>query len=354
MRVLALTKYADAAASTRQRFIQYGPGLQEAGIDLCYSPLLGNEYLREVLVGRRPSLMSIARAYIRRLNAVLHASDADLVWVHCEFFPYWPGLAERIAAAVVRKPIVFDFDDAIFHMYDANADWHKRVFLKDKLSSLLERAAACTCGNAYLRDFAARYCSNSMIVPTVVNTDMYRPRGDTQAQPLTIGWIGSPSTWVGVRPILPILREIVAKHKARFLVVGAGPAAEGDAFPGMELRDWREASEIADVQDMDIGIMPLLDRPFERGKSGYKLIQYMACGLPLVASPIGVNCEIVGRGVNGFLAATDDEWRQALSTLIGDADMRRRFGKAGRALAVKSFSLASQEPRLIQLFRSLA
>jgi glycosyltransferase involved in cell wall biosynthesis len=147
---------------------------------------------------------------------------------------------------------------------------------------------------------------------------------------------------------------VVAEHNARFLVVGAGHAAEGDTFPGMELREWSEASEIADVQAMDIGIMPLLDRPFERGKSGYKLIQYMACGLPVVASPVGVNSEIVAEGLNGFLAANNDGWRQALSTLIGEPGMRRRFGQVGRKLAVKSFSLASQEPRLIQLFRSLA
>ena len=122
----------------------------------------------------------------------------------------------------------------------------------------------------------------------------------------------------------------------------------------MEQREWGEAREVDDIQSMDVGIMPLLDRPFERGKSGYKLVQYMACGLPVVASPIGVNAEIVKDGVNGFLAATEEQWRQALSSLLRDRRLRDRLGKAGREQAVRHFSLNSQKGRLVDLFKSVA
>lgn len=354
MKVLALTKYGNLAASTRQRFLQYAPALQQAGIELQCSPLLGNDYLADVLAGRAASRRSIVSAYLRRFKAIGDASAADVVWLHCEFLPYWPALAERLAARMVARPIVFDFDDAIFHMYDENARWPTRLLLKGKLESLLRRVAACTCGNAHLRDYAARYCANSMVVPTVVDTAMYRPLPDRRSGPLTIGWIGSPTTWRGVRPSLPLLEAICTQYQARFLVVGAGRDARREAFAGMEVRDWSEATEIGDVQAMDIGIMPLLDRPFERGKSGYKLIQYMACGLPVVASPIGVNTQIVKDGVNGFLASTEPQWRRSLTLLLDDATLRAELGARGRAQAVEHFSLDSQKSRLVDLFRSLA
>ena len=354
MKVLALTKYGDLAASTRQRFLQFQPALAASGIELECSPLFDNDYLRHVLAGRRPPKRSIARAYLRRLASVLEARRADVVWLHCEFFPYWPRVAESLAARGVRKPIVFDFDDAIFHMYDAGARPIVRILLAGKLEGLLSRVAACTCGNAYLRDYAARFCSNTLIVPTVVDTGIYRPARQGGGRPLTIGWIGSPTTWVGVRPILPVLEEICAQHRARFLVVGAGEAAAGDLFPGMEARDWTQKSEVSDLQEMDIGVMPLLDRPFERGKSGYKLIQYMACGLPAVASPIGVNADIVKEGVNGFLASTELEWRDALAALCTSPELRSGLGSAGRQRAVRDFSLDSQKDRLVALFQSIA
>ena len=354
MKVLALTKYGDLAASTRQRFLQYRPALAEAGIELRCSALFDNHYLAHVLAGEPAPAGTIVRAYLRRLIGLIEATSADLVWLHCEFFPYWPGFTETLAATAIRKPIVFDFDDAIFHMYDASARPMVRLLLSGKLKGLLSRVRACTCGNAYLRDYAARFCSKSIIVPTVVDTDAYRPVTSHGDAPLTIGWIGSPTTWRAVEPLLPVLHDICSQYQARFLVIGAGQAANRDVFPGMELRDWSEATEIGDVQAMDIGIMPLLDRPFERGKSGYKLIQYMACGLPAVASPIGVNAQIVKDGVNGFLASTEQEWRKALAALLESEPLRSRFGSQGRDLVVREFSLSSQKARLIDLFKSLA
>lgn len=352
MKVLALTKYGTMAASTRQRFLQYAPALEGAGIELECSPLLDNDYLSAVLTGGRASLLSVAAAYARRLRAIFTSGRADVIWLHCEFLPYWPGLAESLAARIVGKPIVFDFDDAIFHMYDENARGLVRLLLEGKLEPLLRGVAACACGNAYLYDFAVRNCRRSIVLPTVVDTTTYRPRQRRKAGPVTIGWIGSPSTWPNVRPLLPLLQELVRSHKVRIRVVGAGTAAEADRFDGLDLIEWTEASEITEVQAMDIGIMPLADRPFERGKSGYKLVQYMACGLPVVASAVGVNREMVREGVNGFLANSDPEWRAALVRLVEDAALRRDMGKAGRERADHDYSLASQAPRLVALLKA--
>jgi len=139
----------------------------------------------------------------------------------------------------------------------------------------------------------------------------------------------------------------------RIRAVGAGAKAKADAFDGLEFVEWSEASEVAQVQGMDIGIMPLLDRPFERGKSGYKLIQYMACGLPVVASPVGVNSDIVRIGENGFLASDPEQWSTSLQALIEDPGLRSRLGQAGRARVEMDYSLASQAPRLVEVFREV-
>jgi glycosyltransferase involved in cell wall biosynthesis len=154
--------------------------------------------------------------------------------------------------------------------------------------------------------------------------------------------------------LLPLLKELCAGGEVCVRVIGAGSTANADRFPGLELVDWSEATEVAEVQRMDIGIMPLIDSPFERGKSGFKLIQYMACGLPAIASPVGANRDIINDGINGFLATTDFEWRAALDRLMADAGLRRQMGERGRKMVETSYSLVSQTPQLIELIKSLA
>ena len=352
MKVTAFTRYGARAASTRQRFVQYFPALREAGIHVDHYPLLEDDYVARLVTGEAYPKSRVVKAYARRLERIIASRDSDLLWVYVELLPFFPALAERLAAS--RTPIVYDFDDAFFHVYDESGNPIVRALLGGKHATQLKRAAACCCGNDYIERFAAAYCERTMVLPTVVDTDRYLPAPGGRSSPPTIGWIGSPSTWSGVRPILPVLEGLVAAGNARFRVIGAGRAAQADLFAGMELVDWSGATEIRDVQSMDIGIMPLLDRPFERGKSGYKLIQYMACGLPVVASPIGVNGQIVNEGVNGFLASSEQQWADALRALILDPGLRQRLGAEGRKQAVERYSLTSQKGRLIALFKSLA
>ena len=352
MKILALTKYGSQAASTRQRFTQYEPALAAAGMTVHHSTFFCNDHLDRLIAGRGASYLAALRGYVRRMRAMLSARNYDALWVHYELFPYLPGAFEGIGK-LAGIPIVVDYDDATFHIYDRANNSLVRTFLSNKLVPLLESASAATCGNVYLYDYVSRYCQNTIVLPTVVDTDRYIPVGGENGGPVVIGWIGSPSTWEFVRPLLPLLRSMTAEFGVIFRAIGAGDGAERDIFPGLELVTWSEASEIAAVQDMDIGIMPVPDRPFERGKCGYKLVQYMACGLPVVASPVGVNRSIVESGKNGYLARSDIEWRNALVQLIKDAELRATLGRAGRARAVADFSLTGQAPRLVKLFQSL-
>lgn len=228
------------------------------------------------------------------------------------------------------------------------------MILGNKLQTTVGSAALALCGNAYLAEYASRFCPQTKIVPTVVDLDVYRighqhkPRKD-----VLIGWIGTPSTWTEyMSPMMPLLADVAEQGGARIVAVGAGEAAAG--HPMLDNLTWSEDTEVAHIQRMDIGVMPLTDTPWARGKCGYKLIQYMACGLPVVASPVGVNAEIVEHGVNGFLASSEAEWRKALATLLGDPALRKRMGLAGRRKVEEQYSLQVWGPRVAAMLRDVA
>lgn len=348
MRVLGLAKYGSRAASTRQRMLQYAPYLERHGIHLEIRPLLGDDYIERLAQGTSQQRSAVLAGYACRVGDLITARRFDAIWVQYEAFPYLPGLAER-ALTLSGVPIVYDIDDAIFHLYDQHQSALVRHLLGNKLAPLLRNASACLCGNAYLQSYVSKFCSNSIIVPTVVDTDEYRPLNIASTQmPVrsapVVGWIGSPSTWRYVEPLLPTLLPVFARQGITMRVVGAGPRSRG--IPGIDAVEWSEDREVADIQAMDIGIMPLPDEPWARGKCGYKLIQYMACGLPVVASPVGVNREIVSDGRNGFLATDPAQWVAALQKLISNPDLRRTFGQDGKAVVEARYSLRSQQGRV--------
>ena len=348
MRVAAFTKYDREAASTRQRVMQYLPHFADAGIHVDVHPLLDDAYVRSLASGAATSKTAIAAAYARRLRQLRGLRSVDLIWVYAELFPWLPASFEGLAFRP-GKPLVYDFDDAFFHPYDDHSSALVRSALGGKLKPLIGGAAAVCAGNDYLKDYADTAGAKAIVLPTVVDIDQYRPATRRPHGPLTIGWIGSPSTWGFVRPLLPMLAALCRERHVAFSVVGAGAAAEADRFDGLTFTPWSEAGEIAAVQAMDIGLMPLPDEPWARGKSGYKLVQYMACGLPVVASPVGANATIVREGETGLLATDPGQWRAALSRLIDDAALRTAMGQAGRARAIEAYSLQAHAPRLIEV-----
>jgi glycosyltransferase involved in cell wall biosynthesis len=352
--ITAYTRYGHQAASTRQRLLQYIPALNAAGIDVRFEPLLDDQYVRALGNQGGFSRLKVARAYLKRAQDLLVSRRNEIIWVYAELFPFLPGWLERLALCRSGR-VVYDFDDAFFHNYDASSSALVRGLLGRKLEPLLQRAAACCCGNAYLEAYASRFCQRTMVLPTVVDTNVYRPRETPQSpdKPLVVGWIGSSTTWRYVRPLLPLLAELAKERGIKIRVVGAGTHAQNDRFPGLELVEWTHLGEVADVQAMDVGIMPLPHETWAKGKSGYKLIQYMACGIPVVASPVGVNSEIIRDSETGFLATTPEEWRRALTRLLDDTALRFRMGVAGRERAVTRYSLAVHAPRLVELLSSI-
>lgn len=353
MKMLALLKYGNKAASTRARLLQYREHLEEQGIELSISYLLSNDYLNSKFSGARSPTFSIGYSYIKRLWLLADVSCFDLIWIYCESFPYLPGIIERIVLNR-GKPVIYDFDDAIFHQYDEHANPFIRYFLGTKLQPLMHGASLCLCGNNYLKAYADRFSNYTEILPTVIDTTKNVPSSQRrdEGQPIVIGWIGSPSTWVFVQPVMPLLQRLSEELNLTIRVVGAGrPAALSFRFDFVE---WSEDTEISALQSMDIGIMPLPDDPWARGKCGLKLIQYMACGLPVIASPVGVNCDLVDEGVNGILASSEREWEAAIRRLVASSALRADLGARGRKKVVDLYSLHVHGPRLAALVREVA
>jgi glycosyltransferase involved in cell wall biosynthesis len=313
------------------------------------APLLSNSYLDATFSGQVASKLSLASSYIGRFGRMFRERGVDGMWLQYELFPYAPAFLETLA--LPRDiPLILDYDDAIFHQYDQHKSPLVRALLGDKLKPLLRRADLAICGNGYLQAYAGEHCRRTEIVPTVVDTDAYGPGPKPRPErPVTVGWIGSPSTWTFVKPLLPLLADAAERHDLSVRAVGAGP--QKDIPPRFSFLPWTEAGEIGLIQDMDIGIMPLPDEPWARGKCGYKLIQYMACGLPVIASPVGVNSAIVDHGENGFLASTSQDWANAIATLAGDPALRGAMGTAGRRKIERFYSLAVHGPRLAAMLR---
>lgn len=341
-RILFLTKYAKDAASTRHRFLQYIPYLQDKYKVKCeVSPFFKEGYLRKRFNLGKNIYFDFIWALIRRLKAVLSAKDYDLVFLHCEAVPYFPLIMENL----LKKSgvnFVYDFDDAIFHNYDQHPNALIRLLFRNKIMKLLSMVNLVVAGNTYLAEYAKKVNQNVFIIPSVIDIDRYpiknhKLRND---QKFTIGWIGSPTTAAYLNPVFKVLDRFCSGFGAKVVLIGSGKIAGiGNNF---SILDWSEKTEIEILLSLDVGIMPLPDTLWAHGKCGFKLIQYMACGLPVVASPVGVNKEIVENNINGFLAETDQQWYDSLVILYENIELRKSMGQAGRAKVVGNYSLQSK------------
>lgn len=355
---MLLTKYSRLGASSRLRSLQYLSLLNAGGIDVTVRPLFDDEYLKSLYSGGGRSVYGVVRRYAIRLKHLRNASDADLLWVEKEALPYLPFWVEH-ALMPSGIPYVVDYDDAVFHNYDLSDRRWVRHILGRKIDRVMSNAATVVCGNGYLAE-RARLAGAKKVeyLPTVVDAWRYSVDASNAsdfARAPVIGWVGSPSTQHYVLELKSVLQTLHRERGARLVLVGAQPELMS-AFGEMpvEIVPWSEDTEAEVIAGFDIGIMPLLDGPWERGKCGYKLIQYMAAGKPVVASAVGVNIEIVDRWRCGELADSPATWKLALDGLLADPERQRVQGQRGRLAVEEHYSLRAQAPRLISMLRHAA
>lgn len=352
IRVLGLSLYGPKAASHRVRLSQFQPGLAAAGIDLQIHSLLDNAYLQRTFSGRRPSLLALLAAYCRRLQALRQADRFDLAILYAELLPFVPGWLER---QLLQIPFIYDCDDAFFLKYRSGHLRLLQPLLGAKADRLTAAAMAVTAGNTALAANARRFNGNVHVLPSVVDTDDFRPAATTQPErsrsPFTVGWIGSPSTASYLQLLVEPLQQLACEQPVRLLVVGGS----APSCTGVEVieQTWSLEQEVPLIHQFDVGVMPLPDTPWSRGKCAYKLIQCMACGIPVVASPVGANLDVVSAG-SGILASTPEEWLDAFRLLSSDIALSQRMGRAGLDHVQKNYSLRYALPILTRLIQQIA
>jgi glycosyltransferase involved in cell wall biosynthesis len=341
--------------SQRYRIEQYLPYFHSHGFTSVYSPLLdawddGVLYSHGRIAGKA---LILVKALLRRLRDLWRIQRGDIVLVHREAFMMRGVFFER-AFRWKAGTLVFDFDDAIWKLDVSEGNkrlsWLKHPGKTDRIIALSDRVIA---GNAYLAGHAKAINENTVIIPTVIDTERYRPMAKLQKGSIVIGWTGSRTSTVHLLAALPILQKLQQRFGARiqFRVI-SDIAPE---LPGLDVEHvrWNAESEVEDLVPMDIGIMPMPDDEWSRGKCGFKGLQYMGMGKAVVLSDVGVNSTIVQHGVNGMLARTETEWLEALGRLVEDDELRARSGVEARRTVEQHWSLLAWRDRALQQFQPL-
>ncbi|MCE2847209.1 MAG: glycosyltransferase family 4 protein [Sphingobacteriales bacterium] len=341
----------------RFRFEQYLDKLRQEGYQCELSYIISEQddavfYAPGMLF--RKLLMGL-KAFFHRLRDVRRARQYDIVFVFREAFFIGSAFFEKRFASSGAK-VVFDFDDAIWH-FDVSEGNRSLGWLKrpSKTAEIIGISDAVIAGNRYLADYALKFNSQVQIIPTTIDTAYHKPVSERNWNPevVCIGWTGSHTTVKHFRIIEPVLLKLRQKYgdRIRFKLIGDASYSREDL--GLRGMAWKLDSEVSDLADIDIGIMPLPDDEWAKGKCGFKGLQYMAMEIPAVMSPVGVNTEIISHGVNGFLAETEREWEEVLSSLIESHELRRRIGIEARKVIEARFSVNAHWPAYRDLFRGL-
>jgi glycosyltransferase involved in cell wall biosynthesis len=329
--------------------LQYLPGLAALGIQAHTAPFLDDAYLQELYGGQRPSMQRIATYYSGRLKQLGTVPKFDVVWVEKEALPWIPAFVELLALR--NAPLVVDFDDAWHLRYTESSNPMVRFALGGKLGRMAKRADVVIVANTFLQNWATEMgASQVRCIPTVVDLTRYEATPLPPQQPFTIGWIGTPETAHYLKAIEGALRQVLERGDTRLLLIGHGNNRL--SLPNVESHPWSEDNETTLLQRIHVGIMPLQHGLWEYGKSAYKLVQYMAAGRPVVASPVGANAELVKEGVNGLFAQGEAEWVASLESLRADPALASKMGATARSTVEKKFSLEAALPKIAEAMRS--
>lgn len=342
--LLYLPRFDESGAAPRYRVYQYLNHLKQIGIQVEVKPLLTKTYLNKLYFTKKRSLSYLLRVYMQRaIFLLVNKKKYDLVLMDGELFPYLPFFIEKW---LLPTQFIMDQDDAIFHTYDQHRSWLVRKVLGKKIDRIMQRCQHVIIGNDYVKKRAlASGAKQVTALPTVVNAEKYKPSEMHEKKELIIGWVGSPTTVKALSLIEPALRKVAHKENFILHIIGAELTIEGVKTVCTDWKDgWNEEEEIRLTNTIDIGIMPLNHGAYELGKCGFKLIKYMACAKPMLASSVGMNQEIVNHGIDGYLAHNLEEWENYLLALIQNPELREKMGIAGRKKMLQQFSLQATAP----------
>lgn len=353
-RILFIAPYPHAQApSQRFRFEQYLSFLEESGFELEVHPFLSEKdwaplYKEGSFIRKGFSML---RSFLRRFALLFKIKKFDHVFIHREASMIGPPVFEWIIAKVLKKKYIYDFDDAIWlpNYSQSNAKFHK-LKAYGKVKSIIRWADQVCVGNNFLRDYALEFNSNVQVIPTTVDTlNVHNKVSNHNPEELIIGWTGSHTTMDYLPFLVPTLKELEKTHKFKFRVISNHPPQID--LDSLEFVKWNKDTEIEDLAKINIGVMPLEDTVWAKGKCGFKGLQYMALQIPSVMSNVGVNSDIIDHEKNGFLCETAEEWQSVLLELITNPELRKQIGIAGQETVINRYSVEANKSKYISLFQ---
>ncbi len=349
MKILFLCRYSCLGASSRLRAIQYIGSIEHHFISCRVQNLFCDSYLEKIYSNKRTPYLLIFKAYAKRLFNLCFVMKYDLIFLEKEVFPGLPAFVERLWKYFSIRYVV-DYDDAIFINYrKTKKHWHQKI-LRHKIDYIMRNAECVIAGNQYLYEYALKAgAKKTLILPTVVDINRYPVKCLHEFTPdfFIVGWIGTSKTVRYLNEIIPIL-EKNTHAPIKLNIIGV---SIDDVIPtclSVECIPWSEDTEAQEIVKFDVGIMPLPDDDWSRGKCGYKLIQYMASGIPVIGSPVGVNAEIIDHKINGFLVSNIHEWNEYINTIYNSPALAMRMGASGRKRVSEQYSLETNMPKLIE------
>jgi glycosyltransferase involved in cell wall biosynthesis len=319
--------------------VTLSPFLSQRGMDLLYEP--GHVAAKT---------QAVLRGYLKRLADTLLPGSVDVIFVYREAALLGPVWIEQLLG--LRRPLVFDFDDAIYLVDTSQANaWSRRVKSVTKVETICRIARHVTVGNEFLARYAKDRAREVTVIPSTIDTDVYQVQPRARNRVPVIGWTGSVTTVPYLMALAPALRRLREKREFELRVIGANIDIEGLA---VRCLPWRAETEPDDLRGLDVGVMPLPDDEWSRGKCGMKALQYMALGIPPVVSPVGVNATIVRDEVNGLYARGEKEWIDRIALLLEDEPLRRSLGQEARSTVEESYSARAHAPRIARVLREAA
>ena len=347
--LIIFSRYNKQSASVRYRYIQYFDELKNNNVDVYLSYLFDEKFFKKKILLNKLNFIIIFYSYLKRFFKILFLDKNTTVLIHLELFPYLPSFGEKILSLKKNK-IILDLDDAIFYQYNDIKKNILNIFLKNKFNKIFKLPNLnIFSGNSYNIEEIKKVNPyiNYKIFPTVVNVSKYNQKSKIKKNKnFTIVWIGSPSTSNYLKLIINPLKILCNEYDIRLRLIGCG---------FLELQDiqfesymWNQKTEIELISECHVGIMPLKDDNWSRGKCGFKLIQYMACGIPGIASPIGVNNEIIDHGINGYLVKSNNDWIKYIIKLKEDINLYEEISKKAYEKVFSKYSFDVYKDQFIK------
>lgn len=353
-KILFIAPYPyDEAPSQRFRFEQYFDYFRSNGFEPEVVPFLDDRGWKALYKDGNTfaKAMAMLRSFFRRFALLFRLKQYDYIFIHREAAMIGPPFIEWCIAKLWRRKFIYDFDDAIWlpNYSDANAKFH-RLKAYGKVKKIMRWADKITAGNEFLADFARQFNSNVEVIPTTIDTvNVHNKKVNHQSDKVVIGWTGTHTTAKYLKDIANIIKELATNHNIEFRVISNHhPELELDCLNYIK---WNRESEVDDLLPIHIGIMPMPDDEWTKGKCGFKALQYMSLGMAAVASPVGVNTSIIEDGINGYLCNNSEEWKKTLLQLIEDPDLRIRVGNEAIKSVEDRYSVNAFQLKYLDLFK---